>query len=134
MDVEEKSLMIEDTAVRIQFGDTKKRIAATGSVIGAVLASSCCILPLVLVTLGASGAWIGNLTVLEPYKPRFAAITFVFLGFGYWQIYRKPKIACEEGSYCATPTSNRVAKGALWSATALVLLALTIDFWAPLFY
>ena len=126
--------MIEDTAPPIQYGDTKKQIAATGSVIGAVLASSCCILPLVLVTLGASGAWIGNLTALEPYKPIFAAITFVFLGFGYWQVYRKPKIACEEGSYCATSASNRIAKGALWSATALVLLALTIDFWAPLFY
>jgi len=124
--------MTEDAAVPIQYGDTRKRIAATGSVIGAVLASSCCILPLVLVTLGASGAWIGNLAVLEPYKPIFAAITFVFLGSGYWQIYRKPKIACEEG--CATPASDRIAKGALWSASALVFLALTIDFWAPLFY
>ena len=128
------SWMSEDAAASIQFGHTNKRVVATGSVISAILASSCCILPLVLVTLGASGAWIGNLTVLEPYKPIFAAITFVFLGFGYWQIYRKPKIACEEGSYCATPASDRVAKGALWSATALVLLALTVDFWAPLFY
>ena len=126
--------MSTDTAVAIRDRGAKKRIAATGSVIGAILASSCCIVPLVLVTLGASGAWIGNLTVLEPYKPIFATVTFVFLGFGYWQVYRKREVACEEGSYCATPASDRIAKGALWIATILVLLALTIDFWAPLFY
>ena len=126
--------MRSDIAVGIKDRDAKKRIAATGSVIGAILASSCCIVPLVLVTLGASGAWIGNLTVLEPYKPIFATITFVFLGLGYWQVYRKREVACEEGSYCATPASDRIAKGALWSAFILVLLALTIDFWAPLFY
>ena len=126
--------MSSDMAVGIKDRDAKKRIAATGSVIGAILASSCCIVPLVLVTLGASGAWIGNLTVLEPYKSLFATVTFVFLGFGYWQVYRKREVACEEGSYCATPASDRIAKGALWSATILVLLALTIDFWAPLFY
>ncbi len=126
--------MSSDIAVGIKDCDAKKRIAATGSVIGAILASSCCIVPLVLVTLGASGAWIGNLTVLEPYKPLFATVTFVFLGFGYWQVYRKREVACEEGSYCATPASDRIAKGALWIATILVLLALTIDYWAPLFY
>ncbi len=126
--------MRSDIAVGIKDRDAKKRIAATGSVIGAILASSCCIVPLVLVTLGASGAWIGNLTVLEPYKPLFATVTFVFLGFGYWQVYRKREVACEKGSYCATPVADRIAKSALWSATILVLLALTIDFWAPLFY
>ncbi len=126
--------MSTDMAVSIEDRDAKKRIAATGSVIGAILASSCCIVPLVLVTLGASGAWIGNLTVLEPYKPFFATVTFVFLGFGYWQVYRKREEACEVGSYCATPASDRIAKGALWIATILVVLALTIDYWAPLFY
>ena len=109
-------------------------LAATGSVIAAVLASSCCIVPLVLVTLGASGAWIGNLSALEPYKPIFAIATFGFLGFGYWHVYHKPRLECEEGSYCATPASNHVTKSALWIANLLVLLALSIDFWAPLFY
>jgi len=39
----------------------------------ALLASTCCLGPLVLVALGFSGAWIGNLTVLEPYRPYFMA-------------------------------------------------------------
>jgi len=126
--------MSEDAEIIVEAGDGKQRIAATGSVIAAILASSCCVVPLVLVTLGASGAWIGNLAALEPFKPYFSAITLIFLGFGYWQVYRKPKVACEDGSYCATPTSSRVTRSALWIATALVVSALSIDFWAPLFY
>jgi len=112
----------------------RKGLLASAGVLGAILASSCCIGPLVLLTLGVSGAWIGNLTVLEPYKLIFVAITLVFLGLGFWQVYFKPKRNFEQGTYCATPTSDRVVKIALWSATVLVLLALTIDLWAPLFY
>ena len=110
------------------------RLAAIGSVIGAVLASSCCVVPLILVTLGASGAWIGNLSALDPYKGYFAALTLVFLGLGYWQVFRKREIACEDGSFCATPISGRITKSALIVASVLVVVALTIDWWAPLFY
>jgi len=111
--------------------DGTKNWAASFGVIGAILASSCCILPFVFLMLGVSGAWIGNLTVLEPYKNYFAAATLIFLGVGFWQVYVKPKKQCEEG-YCATPKSDRVIKIILWVSTVLVLLALTIDFWAPI--
>lgn len=111
-----------------------KNLTAVGGILGAVLASTCCIGPLLLVTLGVSGAWIGNLSALAPYQPIFIAATLGFLGFGYWQVYIKPKKVCEDGSYCASPTSDRVVKIALWAATGLVIVALTIDFWAPLFY
>jgi mercuric ion transport protein len=117
-----------------QQGQDSKGWFATGGVVGAILAASCCIGPLVLVSLGVSGAWIGNLTALEPYKPYFAAVTLVFLGLGFWQVYFRKKPACEEGSYCARPQSSRITQIALWSATALIILALTIDFWAPWFY
>ncbi len=115
-------------------GEGRKGLLAAGGVLGAILASTCCIAPLLLLTLGVSGAWIGNLTALEPYKPIFITITLGFLAAGYWQVYFKPKQACEDGSYCASPSSDRVVKSALWIATALVLLALTINFWAPYFY
>ena len=45
--------------------------------VAAVLASTCCLGPLLLVALGLSGAWIGNLTRLEPYRPFFIAAAFV---------------------------------------------------------
>lgn len=114
--------------------ETKKNLAAAGGVLGAVLASTCCIGPLVLVTLGVSGAWIGNLTALAPYQPFFVTATLGFLSVGFWQVYFKPKKACAVDSYCANPASDRIVKTALWVATILVIIALTIDFWAPFFY
>ena len=114
--------------------DRRKTWFAAGGIIGAILASACCIVPLVLVTLGISGAWIGNLTALEPYKPYVAAVTLSLIGLGFWHVYFRQKPACVEGSYCARPHSSLITKSALWIATVLVLLALTINWWAPLFY
>ena len=115
-------------------GARKRNVAATGGVIGAVLASSCCIGPLVLITLGASGAWIGNLTALKAYQPIFVTLTLMFLGFGFWQVYSKAMPTRDDVSSCATPTSDRIVKTALWIATFLVAVALSVDLWAPLFY
>lgn len=114
--------------------DRRKGWFAAGGMIGAILASTCCVAPLVLVTLGISGAWIGNLTALEPYKPYFATAALLFIGLGFRQVYFKARPACAERSSCARPDSSVIAKTALWLATVLVVLALTINWWAPLFY
>ena len=102
--------------------------------LGAFLASACCIGPLVLLTLGISGAWIGNLTALEPYKPIFAVIALGFIAAGFWQVYFRKPVVCEIGSYCARPSSARITQTALWASLVLVLGALTINWWAPLLY
>lgn len=115
-------------------GDQKKNLFAAGGVIGALLASACCIAPLVLLTVGISGAWISTLTALEPYRPIFASIALVFIGLGFRQVYFKARPTCVEGTYCAKPESARIIKAVLWLATLLVILALTINWWAPLFY
>jgi mercuric ion transport protein len=49
-------------------------------------------------------------------------------------VYVKPKKACADDSYCARPQSSHFTQMALWIGTALVILALTINWWAPLFY
>ncbi|HED13033.1 MAG TPA: mercury transporter MerT [Gammaproteobacteria bacterium] len=112
-------------------GERKKNLMAAGGVLGALTASSCCILPLVLFSLGIGGAWIGNLTALYPYKPYFVTITLIFLASGFYLTYRKPNVACEPGSYCATPASGRILKISLWGATALVIAALIFPYVAP---
>src|SRR3970282_2820415 len=52
----------------------KGRGALVAGGLAAILASACCLGPLVLITLGFSGAWIGNLTALEPYRPIFIGV------------------------------------------------------------
>lgn len=111
---------------------TKAKLIVTGGILGAILASTCCIIPLVLFSLGISGAWIGQLTALEPYKPLFIAITIGFLGYGYWLAYGKPKAACAEGEACARPLPNYLVKVGLWSATVLVILAFSWPAIVPL--
>jgi mercuric ion transport protein len=108
----------------------KARMVAAGGILGALAASTCCIVPLILFSLGVSGAWIGNLTALEPYKPIFIVITLGFLGYGYWMVYRKPK-ACAEGEICARPLPNRLVKTALWASTILIVIALFWNWIAP---
>lgn len=117
-------------------GPNKRRqrtIFTSGSALGAVAMSSCCIVPLVLFSLGITGAWIGNLAALYPYKIYFFMATAGFLAAGFYKAYRKPKAAaCAPGTYCATPVSDRVNKVVLWSSTVLVLAALAFPYYAPL--
>ena len=111
----------------------RQRLAAVGGILAALGAASCCVVPFALFTLGVSGAWIGNLTALEPYQPVFAAFAAVCLGYGFYRVYRRPKTACADGSYCASPSSSRVAKIGLWTALVLVLIAVGFPHIAVLF-
>jgi mercuric ion transport protein len=109
----------------------RQGVIATGGVLGAIAASSCCIVPLALFSLGISGVWIGNLAALTPYQPIFVLITAGFLAYGYYLVYWKPKKACAEGTACARPLPNRVVKIALWAATVLVAAAVAFPYVAP---
>lgn len=106
-------------------------IGAIGAFIAAIGTLSCCVLPLALFSLGASGAWIGNLTALSPYQPYFIAAAAVFVGLGFWRVYRKPDAACADGSYCAQPRSGLLVKGVLWLSVALVIAAIAYNYAAP---
>ncbi len=108
-----------------------QKIAAAGGIIGALAASSCCILPVALFSLGISGAWIGNFTQLAPYQPYFIAATLAFIGTGYWLVYRSSKVVCAEGEACARSLPNRLVKIALIAATVIVLGAWAFDYIAP---
>src|SRR5262249_6410135 len=108
-----------------------QKIAALGGIVGALAASSCCILPVALFGLGIGGAWIGNFTQLAPYQPYFIAATLAFIGTGYWLVYRSSKLACADGEPCARPLSNRLVKIALFAATIIVIAAWGFDYIAP---
>ena len=109
-----------------------QRLIAAGGLLGALAASSCCVVPLILFGLGVSGAWIGNLTRLAPYQPCFIVATLGFLGVGYRLVFRDLKAVCVEGDACARRLPNRLVKTVLVVATVLVLAALGFDFIAPL--
>ena len=101
----------------------KTRLVAAGGILGAIAASSCCILPLVLFSLGLSGAWLGQLTALAPYQPIFITITLGFLGYGFWLVYGATNKACADGETCSRSLPNRLVKTCLWISTGVIILA-----------
>ena len=110
---------------------TRGALAAGG--VAAILASTCCLGPLVLVALGFSGAWIGNLTRLEPFRPIFLVAALAAMYFAYRRIYR-PVSQCKPGEVCAFPATQRAYKVIFWMVAALILVALGFPYVVPLFY
>jgi mercuric ion transport protein len=111
----------------------KGRAALLVGGLAALLASTCCLGPLVLVLLGVSGAFIGNLTSLEPYRPLFIAAAVVALLLAWRRIFR-PVEACAPGQVCAIPQVQSTYKLLFWVVVALIFLALVFPYALPLFY
>lgn len=105
---------------------------ATGG-LAAILASACCLGPLILVTLGFSGAWISNLTALEPYRPVFIGAALVALYFAWRRIFR-PVQACRPGEVCALPGVRRGYQLMFWVVATLAAVAMAYPYLLPLFY
>ncbi len=111
---------------------SRQGLIAAGGVLGAIAASSCCIVPLALFSLGIGGVWIGNLAALSPYQPIFVLITAGFLGYGYYLVYWKPKKkAYADGTDCALPLPKRIVKISLWVATLLLAAAVAFPYVVP---
>ncbi|MBD5803816.1 MerT mercuric transport protein [Azoarcus sp. Aa7] len=105
---------------------------ATGG-LSAILASACCLGPLVLVALGFTGAWVGNLTALEPYRPIFLGAALVALLFAWRGIFR-PIAACGTDGVCVRPRVRTAYKVLFWAVAALILVSLAFPYALPLFY
>lgn len=101
--------------------------------LAAILASVCCLGPLVLLMLGISGAWIANLTAFEPLRPLFIGAALIALFFAYRRIFRIAE-ACEPGEVCAVPEVRTMYKALFWTVAVLVVVAMVFPYAMPLFY
>ena len=99
--------------------------------LSAIGASICCIGPLVLLAIGINGAWIASPTALEPYRPVFIALTFLFLGSAFYRLYLA-RPACS--SACADPRALKRRRLGFWIVTVLALGLIAAPWVAPLFY
>ncbi|BFN28255.1 mercuric transport protein MerT [Pseudomonas sp. SCT] len=114
-------------------GPPSGRAALITGGLAAMLASVCCLGPLILISLGISGAWISNLAVLEPYRPFFVGGALIAMFFAYRRIFR-PVQTCEPGEVCAIPRIRTTYKLLFWLVAFLVLVALGFPYILPLFY
>ncbi len=90
------------------------------SLLAALAASLCCILPIIFAVAGAG--IVGASAFFAAWRPYLLGVTAILLAIGFYFAYRNPKEACEPGSACVVPTVNRRGRIGLWIATALVIL------------
>lgn len=102
--------------------------AIVGASIAAIGASVCCVVPLALVLLGISGAWIGNLTALDPWCPWFSAAALLSLGLGFWSLYG-PSSRCRAEGKCADPSTLKRQRRWLWLATVVIASLLLFPYY-----
>jgi mercuric ion transport protein len=112
---------------REQFGLRLMAVA----VVSTILASTCCVLPLVLVLVGVTGAWMANLVALKPATPYFVVLALAAIGWAGWMVF-KPAPECLDDGACevARPVTKRVFIG----CALFVGLLLSFPLFAPLFY
>ena len=115
-----------------RFAGDRTGLLAGASLAGAVLASACCIVPLVLFLLGIGGAWMANLTALAPYKPLFVAIAGALILAGFISMRRRRRRACDVNGYCASTLSTWITTVALWASTLLVVAVLLWPYLLPI--
>jgi len=113
--------------------DSGNRVATAGSLLGALAMTSCCILPLALVSMGVGGVWIAQLTALYAYKWYTFAFAASFITWGFWKVHRSEAGECRDGTACARPVNRRIMKGSLWLATVVTLLAMVFPYVSPYF-
>lgn len=121
---------VEGQTHGVHAGRKESAALAVGAV-SALLVGSCCVVPLVLITMGLGGAWLANLTALEPYRPLFALGALASLAFAWMRIYHSAN-ECKPGEICAAPTIRGRYKIGFWLVAALLVLMFGFPYIAPL--
>lgn len=107
--------------------------ALAAGAVAALLASACCVGPLVLVLLGAGGAWVANLAALEPARPFFVGITLLFLALAFRRLYSAAAV-CAPGERCALPVNRSRQRVVFWLVAIPLLALLAFPWYASIFY
>lgn len=101
-------------------------------IVSAVGASTCCVLPLVLVSVGVGGAWVAQLRELERFYYVFIALAVAAFGYAFYRLYLRPA-PCAPDTACATPATRKRQRIAFWatllSAKALILFPFAYAHW-----
>lgn len=102
-----------------KFNINKASVLGSGfASFGAILASSCCIIPIVFFNLGIGGAWLANLAVLQPYRVHFISVATLLFVIGLFFYIRSLK--------CDTETCPPDKKKSLLALVALVVSGVLI--------
>ena len=100
--------------------------------LAAITASLCCVVPLVLITLGVGGAWVASLSQFEPLRPVYIGIALVMLFLAWRKLYQAS--SCTADKVCADAGLQRRQRVIFWVVSVFILVLLVFPWFAPLFY
>lgn len=114
-------------------------------IVTAVLASLCCITPVLAVLGGISGI-ASSFSFLEPFRPYFMAFTIIVLGYAFYDAY-KPKKQTEIDCDCLTEENeskkrfinsgtSRLLRGKvfLWVVTGIAVVLLSFPYYSKFIF
>ena len=108
----------------------KERAVFWGSLFTGLLASACCIGPLLLGAVGLGS--LGFAAALAPLRPWLLGLTAALLATGFYHAYRPQRgEACAADGACARPASRRGTRVLWWVVAALALGLATFPNWSP---
>jgi mercuric ion transport protein len=117
-----------DTPVEAQ-GKMSKTTLVAGLLAG-IGASACCVGPILLLSLGIGGSWIGNLTSMTTYRPYLIGLTLVLLGLAFRKLYLVPQ-SCDVGSTCASPEPLKKQRIVFWIVSIFIMVMITFPYYGP---
>jgi len=114
-------------------GGTAPALTLAG--IAALLSSACCVMPLAFAIVGISGAWIGQLRVLQPWSVPLSVLALLALGLAGWRLYSPAAAgACDTADPAACRRVGSAARRWFWVVAVLTLVPMVVPLAAPLFY
>jgi mercuric ion transport protein len=97
-------------------------LTGVGAAVTAMVASLCCIGPVVVSIVGVSGAVAA--AGLKPYRPLLILASLALILAGVWFAYR-PAMAPGSGAACPS-RPGRISRSIVWIAAALWLAAILL--------
>lgn len=106
------------------------------AVLSSLVASTCCVIPLVLVLVGFTGAWMANLQALKPFVAVFTVVSLCALGWAGYLVFKPQGGArgCSPDEAACATAACRASRKAFVVCALFIAALLLFPFAAPLFY
>ena len=100
--------------------------------IGAILASSCCVIPLVLAAVGASAGIFGAFQTLAEWRMPLLSVAVLSIIGGWFIWWKKRNVICSSVVSCSTSTRSNTSVTLLSISSLIIVLGLSWEYIEPL--
>ena len=100
--------------------------------IGAILASSCCVIPLVLAAVGASAGVFAAFQTLAEWKTQLLLVAGISIFGGWFSWWKKRNDNCSSAASCSMSTRINASVTLLSLSSLIIIFGLSWEYIEPL--